>query len=323
MQDSHHGQEVYTFFNIYGVNGLVGLILSISFMGIIIYKTFKIITENNIEAYQEFLRKIIPGKLKDNKILGFTINNIINIFLFISFNIMVAGFATYFLQELNISKWYGAIIVAAIAFITFSKNIDGVVKINSYLIPTLIVLIVFLGTRKINNLAAIEIYEGRKTLYWILSSILYSSYNSIALMPILISLKKYIKTSQESKLISIFTIVIMLVLSITIFLLMNLFIKQIANVEIPIIYIASTLGKGFKYIYGLAVLIAIFTTAISTGYGFLSNIAGTKRKYTIISILICICSIFAGQLGFSTLINLLYPIFGYLGIIQIIFLLIA
>ena len=323
MQDLHRGQEIYTFFNIYGVNGFVGLILSVSFMGLIIYKTFKISSGNNIEVYQEFARKIIPGRLKDNKILSFTINNIINIFLLISFYIMVAGFATFFIQELNVSKWYGAIIIAIISFITFSKNIEGVVKINGYLIPTLIVLIVFLGIRKTNNLLSIEMYNSPKTLYWILNSILYASYNSITLMPILISLKKYIKTNQEAKLISIFTIAIMLLLSIIIFVLMQLFLQEIANIEIPIIYIASTLGKKFKYIYGIVVLIAIFTTAISTGYGFLSNITKTKRSYIIIAILICVSSVFVGQLSFSSLVNLLYPIFGYLGIIQIIFLLIA
>lgn len=316
----HLGQEIYTFFNIYGINGLLGLVLSMSFIGIIIYKTFKIVLENNIETYQDFIMHIMPNKLKNNNVLVFTINNIINIFLFISFNIMVAGFATYFLQELNILKWYGAIIIAIMAFITFSKNIDGVVKMNTYLIPMLIVLIIFLGIEKTNNLAIIETQE---TLYWILSSILYASYNSITLMPILISLKKYIKNTKESKLVSSITLIIMIILSATIFLLMNSFVKEIANIEIPIIYIANTLGKGFKYIYGIIVLIAIFTTAISAGYSFLSNISKSKRKYTVISILICVCSVFIAQLSFSSLINLLYPIFGYLGIIQIIFLLIA
>lgn len=323
MQGLHHGQEIYTFFNIYGINGLFGLILSISFIGIIIYKTFRIILENNINTYQQFLNKIMPGKLKNNKILEFSINNIINIFLLISFNIMVAGFATYFVQELNISKWYGAIIIAIMAFITFGKNIEGVVKINGYLIPTLIVLILFLGMKKINNLAIIETQQTQKTIYWLLSSILYASYNSITLMPILVSLKKYIKNNYESKLVSCFTVILMLILSITIFLLMNLFIKEISNIEIPIIYIANTLGAGAKYIYGATVLIAIFTTAVSTGYGFLNNVTKSKRMYAVISILICICSVFAGQFGFANLISLLYPIFGYLGIIQIIFLLIA
>lgn len=321
MRGLHLGQEIYTFFNIYGTKGLFGLFISIGLIAIIIYKTFNVIIENKIENYQEFITNVVPDRFKNNNILKFTINNIINIFLLISFNIMVAGFATYFWQELNISKWCGAIIIAILSFVTFSKNIDGIVKINTYLIPTLILLILFLGFKKITNISIIKMQENQNTLYWIISSVLYASYNSITLVPILITLKKYIKTNKEAKVTSILTAVIMIVLSVCIFLLMNLFINKIAKIEIPIVYIASTMGMTFKYIYGITVLIAIFTTAISAGYGFLSNATRNKKSYIVLSILICICSVFIGQIGFSNLINLLYPIFGYLGIIQIIFLL--
>lgn len=290
-------------------------------MTLIIYKTFKLILRNNIQTYQDFERSVMPNKFKDNRILEITINNIINIFLLISFNIMVAGFATYFLQELNISKWYGAIIMALLCFITFSKSIEGIVKTNEYLIPILILLIVFLGVKKINNLYIIQISNTSSSMYWIISSILYASYNSITLIPILISLRKYITNIKEAKQVSIFTTVFMIILSVTIFLLMNIFIKEIENIEIPIVYIANTIGRGFKYIYGITVLIAIFTTAISAGYGFLINVTKIKKRYMIVSIVMCIASVFVGQFGFSNLINLLYPIFGYLGIIQIIFLL--
>ncbi|MDO5556364.1 MAG: hypothetical protein Q4G09_07170 [Clostridia bacterium] len=317
----HHGQEIYSFFNIYGAYGIIGIILSMCLIGFIIYKTFKIILENKIEVYQDFITNIMPQRLKDNKMLAFTINNIINIFLLISFNIMVAGFCTYFFQELNISKWYGAIVIAILSFATFSKSIDGIMKINTYLMPILILLIVFLGINKINNISFIEIVIPQKILKCLLSSVLYASYNSITLIPIIISLKKHIKTKAQAKQIAIITTIIMLVLSIIIFLLINLFSNEIKNIEIPITYIANTLGKQVKYIYGVVILIAIFTTAISAGYGFLNNVCKTKKGYIIMSSIMCICSVFVGQFGFSNLINLLYPIFGYLGIIQIVFLL--
>ena len=98
---------------------------------------------------------------------------------------------------------------------------------------------------------------------------------------------------------------------------------DINNIEIPIVYISSTLGSIGKYIYGILILMAIFTTAISAGYGFLINVTNRRKKYIKLGIIICICSIFFGQISFSSLINILYPIFGYLGIIQIFFLLIA
>lgn len=302
--------------------GLAGIFISVFIMGYIIYKTLKIISENDINSYEEFIKNIMPKKFIENKIFRLTINNIINIFLLISFNIMVAGFATYFMQELNISKWYGAILIAILTFITLSNNIDGVIKINTYLIPIIILLICFLGMNRIKCIEITSVTHNESSIYWILSSILYASYNSITLIPILISLKNKINKKKESIIITFCVMIIMLILSIIIFLLMNTFIKDIHEVEIPIVYIASMLGKGFKYIYGIVVLIAIFTTAIGSGYGFLNNITKNRKKYLTYTGLICTLSILIGQLGFSSLINLIYPVFGYLGIIQIIFLII-
>ena len=316
------GQEIYTFFNKYGFNGLIGICISILLMSYIIYKTFKIVLGNNINSYEEFVRSIMPQRFKRNKILMYTINNVINIFLLICFNIMVAGFATYFIQELNVSKWFGAILIAALSFVTLSQNIDGVIKINTFLIPIIILLISFLGINKIEYVSIVsENYNN--SMYWVLSSILYASYNSITLIPILISLKNKINVRKQPIIISICVGIIMLTLSIVIFLLMNTFINEIHGIEIPLVYIASSLGKIFKYIYGIVILIAIFTTAIGCGYGFLNNVTRNRKSYIICAGIMCLASVLIGQIGFSSLINLLYPIFGYLGIIQIIFLIIS
>ena len=291
-------------------------------MAYIIYKTFNIVLRNKINNYEEFVEYILPERFKKNKILCFTINNIINIFLLISFNIMVAGFATYFMQELNISKFYGTLVIAILIFISLSHNIDGVIKINTYLIPIIILLIVFLGINKIEYSQIIEENNIKNSINWILRSILYTSYNSITLIPILISLKNKVDTKKTSLLVSLCVAVVMIVLSVCIFLLMNTFIKEIREVEIPIVYIANSLGNKIKYVYGVVILIAIFTTAICAGYGFLSNITKNRKKYILCLGIICIISILIGQMRFSNLINLLYPIFGYLGIVQLIFLII-
>lgn len=312
------GQEIYSFFNIYGIKGIIGIFISAVLISYIIYKTFNIIIKNDINNYQEFLTEIIPKKFAKNRILKFTINNIINIFLLISFNIMISGFATYFLQELNIKKIYGSILVIVLLLIILSKNIEGVVKINLYLIPILIIFIVFLGSKQIVNID-VQSVRQYKPISFILSSVLYASYNSISLVPILISLKKYINNNNEIKFISIINAIILIILSIIIFFLMNSYICEIENIEIPIVYIANMLGSIFKYIYGLVILMAIFTTAVSTGYGFLNNVTKTKKNYNTLLLIICILAIVISQLKFSNLINILYPIFGYLGIIQIIF----
>ncbi len=320
MRDLHQAKKSILFLIDMDLIGLIGIFISVLTMSCIIYKTLNIVVEKDIKNYEEFVTNIMPYGIRENKILRFTINNIINIFLLISFNIMVAGFATYFMQELNISKLYGAILIAVLTFITLSNNIDGVIKINTYLIPIIILLISFLGINKIEFIPIASV-EKDNSMYWILSSILYASYNSITLIPILIGLKNKVKKNKEAFLITISVAIIMLILSIIIFLLMNTFIKEIKGVEIPIVYIANNLGVVAKYIYGLVVLIAIFTTAIGSGYGFLSNVTNSRKKYRLYTLIMCVVCILICQLGFSNLISLLYTIFGYLGIVQIIFLL--
>lgn len=315
------GQEIYTFFNVYGIKGLFGICISCLLLGIVIFKTLSISLKAGKIDYNKFIKTIIPDRLQNNKILLLTINNIINIFLAISFFIMVTGFASYFFQEFQISKIYGGVIIAILSFITFSKNIDGIVKTNTYLIPALIILVIWLGFKQIDFNNIVFTQETLRNKNWLLSSVLYASYNSIILIPILISLKDMIKNKKQITTIFIMVTIIMTILSAVIYFLMQVFIKDLNNIEIPIVYIAGLLGNAYKYIYGLVILVAIFTSAISAGYGFLTNCTKKRKSYVILSMLICTISILISTFSFSGLINLLYPIFGYLGIIQIIFIL--
>lgn len=315
------GQEIYTFFNVYGLKGLVGIFISCLLIGLVIYKTLKISIQLESKEYGDFVKSIIPQKWKNNKILIFTINNIINIFLLISFFIMVSGFASYFFQEFQAPKIYGGIIIAVLSLITFFRNINGIIKINTYLIPILILLVILLGAKQI-NCEKLDFYNiQRNNWSWILSSILYASYNSIVLVPILVNLKSMIKNKKEIKEIFIIVTIIMIMLSAIIYLLIQVFIKDLGEIEIPIVYIAGLLGKLYKYLYGFVILVAIFTSAISAGYSFLANCTKTKKSYIYLAIIICTVSVLISKLSFAGLINLLYPIFGYLGILQIIFIL--
>lgn len=89
------GQEIYIFFYRFGLNGLFGIFLCSAILGYIIYKTLNIILKTDIKNYKDLLKKILENK---NKLIN-TINIIINLFLCITFFIMISGFGTYFYQE--------------------------------------------------------------------------------------------------------------------------------------------------------------------------------------------------------------------------------
>lgn len=316
------GQEIYTFFYSYGINGIFGLILCSLLLVLIIYKVLIIINKDKkIENYKDFLEKII--KVKSNKKyfnINFIINTIINIFMLISFYIMIAGFGAYFYQEWQINSLIGCSIIIFLSFFIFMTNEKGVIKVNEILTPILILFIILVG---IINFASIDIknisnyIEPIKNEGWILSSILYCSYNSILLIPILITLSKYVKNKKDIFRISYISGIIIFVIAISIFLMLVRVDTNILELEMPIVYVISKFFKNFKNIYGFIILFSIFTTTISIGISFLKNTSKNRRNYTQIAIIMCITSLPISKIGFSNLVTLLYPIFGYLGLLQI------
>lgn len=306
------GQEIYSFFNIYGENGLLGLIISNIITAFIIYNVLKISNKKDINSYSDLL-----NKLKINEKITNIITLIMKIFLLISFYIMVAGFTAYFKQEFNIPNSVTAICILILCYITFMKNIDGIARINTVAIPILIVIIIIMGT-KINVLNSINTINFSNITFsgnWILKSLEYASYNSILLLPILISIKEYTKNNEKK--VSIITGSILFLLSFIIYIMINQYSN--INVEIPLVYIASKFGSFYKNIYGLVILLAIFTTMIASGYGFLQNCSDNKKTYRILALIICVTAIFVSNISFSNLVNLTYPVFGILGLIQLVF----
>ena len=316
------GQEINTFFYIYGIKGIIGLLVCCVILICIIYKTFKILQNENIFNYKNFI-DIIVKKKSSKKYLNtsFIINTIVNLFLMITFFIMLAGFGAYFSQELKLNVYIGSGILAISCFITFLTNVNGVVKISSILVPILIFFIILIGIININTMDlkntinTLNITNNRSN--WLLSSVLYCSYNSILLIPILIPLKKYVIKSKDNFLVSIISGLIIFLLAISIFFLLTRIQIDINKLEMPALYIIGKYYTQFRPIYALIILCSIYTTAISIGISLLENVAKDKKSYVLISAFICIIGFFISGFGFSNLVTLIYPIFGYLGLIQI------
>ncbi len=315
------GQEIYIFFFSYGIKGFIGIIISSVVMGVLIYKTLGIINKYNINSYKDLLDILIKNK-KENKYFNFKniINLIINIFILVTFFIMIAGFGAYFEQQFGINSLVGSSILAILNFVIFLTSVKGVIKANELLVPMLIVFLVIIGFINIIDINIVKlgnyIIRTNQSNY-ILSAIIYASYNSILVIPVLITLKKYINTKKQILFISLISTIIVILLATIIFLILIRVDVDITKLEMPAVYVVSNIFKFLEIIYGFIILGSIFTTSISLGASFLQNVSKNKKSYTQIAAIMCITSILTSQIGFSNLINLLYPIFGYLGLIQI------
>lgn len=313
------GKEIYIFFNKYGICGIIGILISGLVLGVLIYKVFYIVLkQKEIDDYNELLYYIFDRKSNRFNIVKI-ITFIINIFLLISFYIMVAGFSSYFKQEYGISIYITSSIFAILCYITLNNNIEGIIKISTALVPIIIIFILSLGSEDLNY----SIYQitnmnffGDMLVDSVISSVLYASYNSIILIPVLISLKKYI-SKKNTVLIGVFTALIVILLSIFVYMILLKANVEIIKLDLPLIYVVKQFGKIYEYLYGAVIIISIFTSALSAGYSFLKNCSKTQKQYNKLLIIMCVTSVFIASIGFSELVNILYPIFGVLGIIQI------
>ena len=317
------GQEMYLFFFSYGIKGLIGILISSILMGIVIYQTLKLLNKYEINTYKDFLDLLITTKNKSDKSkfnIRDIVNCIINIFILITFFIMIAGFGAYFEQEFGINSIIGSMLLAILTFIVFLTSVKGVVKANEILVPILILFLIIIGFISLRdiNIPKLENYIiTTNQSSFILSAVLYCSYNSILLIPVLITLKDYLKSKKQIFFISFISTAIIIVLSVIVFLLLIKVDVDISKLEMPAVYVVSNTFQVLRYVYGFIILGSIFTTSISLGASFLQNVSRNKKSYTQIAAIMCITAIIISKIGFSNLINFLYPVFGYLGLLQI------
>ena len=304
------GKEIYIFFGQYGKFGIIGAIVSATLTGVIIYSTIAITKKLQIKSNNEFLEKI-----SNSSKVKIILENVINAFLLVSFWIMCAGFCTFFKQEFKIPIIITASINAIITYFLLMKNMDGIIKLNLIVVPIMVVIIIAISIKNypiinlINNLNTNTQKLGKS----ILSAILYTSYNSITLIPIIVLLA----TNIKNKIITLVSAVIFFVLIIAIYQMLTLSAVNISKVEIPVLTILDECHPVEKMVYSIAIITAILTSAISSGYGVAENIKD-RRKYKTITFAMCLAEIPIAYIGFGKLVEILYPLFGVIGIIQII-----
>ena len=198
----------------------------------------------------------------------------------------------------------------------FFTSVKGVLKVSEIIVPLLVIFVIVIGAI---NLVTID--TGINKLEWkngwLISSLIYCSYNIILLIPTLISINKKIKKQSSIKYISILCGILMTTISIMLYMLLMKADVEISSLEMPIVYVIRRFFGRYRLMYAFIILASIFTTAISIGIGFLQNTCPNGKGYPQLVIFMCISSLLISKIGFSKLVNFLYPVFGYLGIIQI------
>lgn len=305
------GKEVFNFFTIFNTSGIISILFFSILMFFVIFKVLNLRLIYQINNYSDFL------ELLKNKFSFFNSNlflSIINIFLAISFYIMIVALSTLFFYQFGLYKTIVTLFIIIICYYVFNQNnLNFIYVINSILMPILITFLIFFSLNNI-NFNRIELYNNI-SIYSIFKGFLYFSYNSLLIIPILFSIK--INNKKTNYILALLFSVTILTLTLLINFLLLTFFNYIKNIDLPILAICHLKGNIFSFLYFFIILSAILTTLFSSGFSFIQNIKINNSNKPIILILFLILSFIFNFISFSNLIDIFYPFFGFLGFIQI------
>ncbi|WP_406243142.1 hypothetical protein ACF3M2_04440 [Tissierella carlieri] len=313
------GREIIEFFGVYGIKGIFGITISgILFSligGLLLLKIFN----NKISGFEELICKIFGKKF------GLILDNIMTIFLYTGFSVMVAGSGAIFEEELGLSFNLGIIVMIVLSFIVFLFSLEGFSFISSLLVPLLIIGIIFtsiyLNIKEGYYLSNINGVNLTLKGNFLSSSLLYLGSNSLIIIIVFSSLLSLIDSKKTAILGGVSGGIILFILGLSILSSMLVYYDEVATMDIPMLRICNYIGSGYGKFYSIILWAAMFTTALANGFGIINKVSKSKYKKLIIT-LFCLLSIPLAKFGFSNLVATLYPISGVIGFVLLIFILV-
>jgi len=311
------GKEIMQFFIRFGFKGILGLILSGIIFSAVGVTVLLAVYNNKIKCYTEF-SDIIFGK-----IIGKFLEILSILFLITLFSAMLSGFSQSLYEIFNIPKIIGIAIISISCFYVFLNGINGIVEVNAALSPILIFGGIFIGGYVFFN-SSTETFLNTSKLNnnWIVSSIIYCSYNIITAVSVLCSIGKIIDEKKDAIIGGILGGISMCIMGIFIALPLYKFFDSISTAVFPMLNLTIDKNIVIKTLYIIILICAIFTTAIGNGFAIVDwCCARFNINEKIIKILVVLTGIFLSNVGFDNFISFIYPFFGYIGIIQMLLIL--
>lgn len=308
------GQEISQFFTVYGYKSFLGILICCIIYIIMGYIVIQLSLRYKLTSYDGLISLVSPG------FLGQVTNLFTTIFLISTSAVILAGSGSLLNQYFHVSKWVGIIIMIFISVIVLLRGTKGLIEINSFIVPSLIIVIVtifilyvsFYKDINVSYLKNISAYKHN----WLLSSLIYGGFNILCCCGVLVPLSTEIRNKKT--LICGVTLgsIGLTILSFIINALLILNIPYIFKYEIPLLYIANRFGNIIQIMLLSIIWMEMFSTEVSNIYSVSKNLEELFNiSYKKAIILIIIISIPISQIGFVKLISILYPAFAVVSFI--------
>ncbi|GAA0352823.1 hypothetical protein [Bacillus horti] len=311
------GQEIVQFFTRHYHWGVLGIIGSM-FLFIWLGKKMMLLSHHiGAYSYQE-LNQYLFGKG-----LGAVANGFVFFILFGVTSVMLSGTGAIFEEQLGLPFQVGILVTLALSFLVILKGMKGLFIVNSLVVPmmlTFTIIIAFkVGMTAPNGIGSVfnlGSWSGNwQGWSWVSSALTYVAFNLAMAQAVLVPLGKEVTSVRALHLGGLLGGLGLGFMLLTSHFALVTLMPEALHFDIPIAFVIKEFGWLVLLLFLLVIYGEVFTTLIGNVFGLnrqIISLVKLPEKWVIAMILLT--SFVISQIGFSSLVSYLYPIFGYMGL---------
>ncbi|CCF13864.1 MULTISPECIES: YkvI family membrane protein [Brevibacillus] len=303
------GREILEFFVRFGPYGLVGIgIASLLFVWSAI-QVMLVAQRIQAKSYQEVSFYLF------GKTIGTFFNTILLLVLIGTTSVMLAFTGSLFKESFHLPAQLGIWVSMIFIFLVTARGMGAIHMVNSIFVPILIgfTLLVFFYTKPWDSTASVAglPLDELEADGWLQSPVYYVSLNVALAQAVLVPIGRecpYRRTLIYGGLVGGLGIGLLLFLAYA-SLLDNM--PHVQFVDTPTIFILSGLGKTITFLFALLVYAEVFSSLVANLFGLVEQVKSyINVHFSLILLIILLICYGVSFVGFSSLLTILYPLFG-------------
>jgi uncharacterized membrane protein YkvI len=321
------GQEILQYFTSYGFWGVFG-----SGLLVLALMTYVVVEFFIVGQAKKFDRPSRIFHYYCGKYLGTFFDYFSVLFVFLSFAVMVAGAGAVFEEHYGLSKFIGGVGLAVVVGITVWFGLKSLVDVIGKIGPLIVVIAIALGVLGIvRNPGGIAVGNAllpgleltQASTNWFMSGLSYVGFCMLWLAAFLTALGKTARSRKEAACGGLVGSVVFSVACIIVGLGLLAHIARVNGTEIPMLVLANDVSPLLAAGISVMILAGIYTTAVPLLWTVSSRFYPEDKpgfKYLTLT-LAAVGTVVGLLIPFSQMVNVVYVINGYVGILLLVLML--
>lgn len=308
------GQELLRFFGAYGAWGYVGAVVAALFFYLTVTVILKIAWESGHTTTDRVVL-FFDAPVARGAIMAFEF-----VFLFLIYVLMIAAAGSLFFNVLAVPALMGNLLFCVLTVLCSLFGVSGLVRVFSLLVPVLVLATVAVAASGLGAMGWQAPAAGAFSIGFFPSALVYVSFNVVCSIPILAPVGRgapskasiRIGTAAAALVLTLIAVLILAALDST---------SVNAEVDLPMLALATRLGSWVGLFYALLLFGGIFSTGLSALTALNTYFAEhwhlRRGTVAIFAVSLSLLGVMVALSGFRELVGFFYPVFGYIGLLPL------